>query len=55
MSQAPNTALIKQFVEENIKLSGFGDLPVEFRSQYNEKIEMAFLKKIGVAFEKFRS
>lgn len=49
MSQAPNAALIKQFVEETIKLAGFGDLPVEFRAQYQEKIEMALLKKIGVS------
>lgn len=46
--QTPNAALIKQFVEETIQLAGFGDLPVEFRQQYQEKIELALLKKIGV-------
>lgn len=49
MAQETNAALIKQFVEETIKLAGFGDLPASFRAQYQEKIEIALLKKIGVS------
>lgn len=48
-NQDSPSALIKQFVQETVQLAGFGDLPAEFRQQYQEKMEIALLKKIGVA------
>lgn len=43
--------LISQFIDETIKLAGFGDLGEDFQKEYKEKLEIALHKKIGTSLQ----